>query len=71
MSFKADSKVTWDWGSGKASGKILEVYKETVTKSLKGDEVTRHGDKENPAYLIEQDDGDQVLKLHSEVSSDE
>jgi hypothetical protein len=38
-----------------------------VQRTLKGSTITRDGDEENPAYLIEQDDGDQVLKSHSEL----
>ena len=31
-------------------------------------EVTKDGDAENPAYLIKQEDGDEVLKRGSELS---
>jgi len=65
---KRDAKVAWQWGNGTAEGRIKEVYKEKITKTLKGSEITRNGDDDNPAYLIEQEDGDQVLKLHSELS---
>ena len=56
-----------DWGGGEGSGKIVQIYTESVTKTLQGSEITRHGDDDNPAYLIEQDDGDRVLKLDSEL----
>ncbi|HCT34393.1 MAG TPA: DUF2945 domain-containing protein, partial [Sulfitobacter sp.] len=32
-------------------------------------EVTRNGSDDDPALLIEQDDGDEVLKLSSEVEA--
>jgi hypothetical protein len=39
-------------------GKIAERFVEEVTRTLKGSKITRKGDAGNPAYLIEQDDGD-------------
>ena len=33
----------------------------------KGSEITRNGTDDNPALLIEQEDGSRVLKLRSEV----
>jgi hypothetical protein len=61
------STVRWKWGSGSAQGKVKETFAEEVTKTIKGNKVTRKGENGNKALLIEQDDGDQVLKLESEV----
>lgn len=61
--------VTWKYGTGTATGKIAETHTESVTRKLKGAEITRHGTPENPAYLIEQEDGTRVLKLQSEVQA--
>lgn len=61
------SKVEWDWGNGTATGKVRESFTERVTRTIKGSEITRNADDDNPAYVIEQDDGSQVLKSHSEV----
>ena len=47
------SLVSWDWGNGTAEGKVKEIYREEVTKEIKGSEITRNGTKDNPAYLIE------------------
>ncbi|WP_018982784.1 hypervirulence associated TUDOR domain-containing protein [Salinimonas chungwhensis] len=66
--YQTNSKVEWQWGNGKGQGKVREVFWEDVTRTLQGEEVTRKPDNDNPAYLIEQDDGDKVLKLHSELS---
>ena len=66
--YNKDTKVEWNWGSGTGTGKVVESYTQEVTKTLSGSEVTRKADSENPAYLIEQDDGDQVLKSHSELT---
>jgi len=65
--FSKGTKVKWNWGKGTAEGKIDSVYKDDVTKTIKGNEVTRNASADSPAYLIEQDDGDKVLKSHSEI----
>ena len=62
-------KVTWDWGDGTAEGTVTEKFTEKVTKTLKGTDVTRNATDDDPAYLIEQSDGDEVLKSASELSS--
>ena len=64
---KAGTKVTWRWGSGTAHGTVKESFEREVSRKLKGHETTRKGSKDDPALLIEQEDGDQVLKLASEV----
>ena len=61
--------VEWNWGSGTATGTVQESFTERVTRTIKGTEVTRDADADNPAYLIEQDDGDRVLKSESELST--
>jgi hypothetical protein len=66
--FQVNQYVQWNFGSGTAKGQIKESYKEKVTKTFKGTEVTRNASDEEPAYLIEQDDGDQVLKSETELS---
>lgn len=66
--FRKGSKVSWKWGANTAQGKIVERFTSKVTRKLKGTEVTRDASKEEPAFLIEQEDGDQVLKSASELS---
>lgn len=66
-SFRTSQHVRWNWGSGTASGKVKERFERDVTRTLKGSEITRNGTADNPAYLIEQEDGDEVLKLGSEL----
>ncbi|MFN3944990.1 MAG: DUF2945 domain-containing protein [Allosphingosinicella sp.] len=61
------SKVRWNWGSGTAEGKIAERFERRVQRTLKGSKVVRNGSKDDPAYLIEQEDGTKVLKLGSEL----
>jgi len=67
VSIRTGSEVSWKWGPNRAEGKVVEIFHDSVTRTLQGSEITRHGDQDNPAYLIEQDDGSQVLKLRSEV----
>lgn len=66
--YQTNTRVSWEWGNGTAEGYVRGVFREKVTKTLKGTEVTRAGSDDDPAYLIEQEDGDQVLKLHSEIT---
>ncbi|WP_431136462.1 DUF2945 domain-containing protein [Psychroserpens mesophilus] len=64
---KEGSKVQWKWGNGTATGKVQETYTKTVTKTIKGNEVTRKGEQGNKALYIKQDDGNYVLKSEREV----
>lgn len=68
-SIRKGSKVSWRWGANTAHGKIVERFTEKVTRTLKGTEVTRDASRKEPAYLIEQDDGDKVLKSRSELTA--
>ncbi|WP_435412778.1 DUF2945 domain-containing protein [Psychroserpens mesophilus] len=61
------TKVKWKWGNGTATGKVQETYTKTVTKTIKGSDVTRKGEPGNKALYIKQDDGDYVLKSENEV----
>lgn len=67
--FQVNQYVKWNYGNGTATGQIKESYKEKVTKKFKGNEVTRNATEDDPAYLIEQEDGDQVLKSETELSN--
>ncbi len=64
---KEGSKVQWNWGNGTAEGKVKSTFDKEVTRTIKGNEVTRKGEKGNKALYIEQEDGAHVLKLESEV----
>lgn len=69
MSIRKGSKVTWSWGNGTAEGTVAEVHHDEVERQIKGEKIKRKGSKDDPAYLIEQEDGGKVLKLKSEVSA--
>ncbi|GAA0872158.1 DUF2945 domain-containing protein [Gangjinia marincola] len=64
---KEGTRVKWNWGSGTAEGEVQETYTKKVTKTIKGNEVTRDGEEGDKALYIKQDDGDHVLKSESEV----
>ena len=68
-SYQTDQYVEWEWGNGTASGQIKERFEREVTRTLQGSEITRKGSEDDPAYLIKQDDGDEVLKLGSEIEA--
>ena len=61
------SKVKWKYGNSEATGTVEETYTKEITKTIKGNKVTRKGESGNKALYIKQDDGDAVLKLESEV----
>lgn len=66
-SFQTGQYVQWKWGNGTGCGQIEERFEREVTRTLQGSEITRSGDEDNPAYLIKQEDGDEVLKRGSEL----
>ncbi|GAB5379755.1 MAG: DUF2945 domain-containing protein [Aliiglaciecola sp.] len=65
--FATNTEVQWQWGNGSATGYVREKFTESVTKTIDGTDVTRNADGSNPAYLIEQSDGQRVLKSASEL----
>ena len=64
---KEGTKVKWKWGNGFGEGKVVETHTKDVEKTIKGNTVTRNGEKGNKVLYIRQEDGDHVLKLESEV----
>lgn len=67
MSISKGDCVAWDWGNGQGTGTVSKVYTSDVTVTIKGTEVKRNASDDCPAYLIKQDDGDEVLKSASEI----
>ncbi|GGZ07348.1 DUF2945 domain-containing protein [Novosphingobium colocasiae] len=64
---RVGSKVHWTWGTGTAAGRIVERFERRVSRTLKGKRIARNGTADNPAFLIEQDGGNRVLKRGSEL----
>lgn len=65
--FRKGARVEWSWGAHKAEGKVSESFVEDVTRTIKGEKVKRTASKDEPAYLVTQEDGGRVLKSHSEL----
>lgn len=61
------TEVTWSWGGGRGTGKVVERFTQDVSRELKGAEVKRNASNDRPAFLIRQEDGDEVLKSISEI----
>jgi hypothetical protein len=63
--------VAWTWGEGTAKGTVAQVFPSRVQRTIEGATITRNGTPDNPALLIEQENGAKALKLASEVRRDE
>lgn len=51
---KKGDTVSWNWGSGNPQGKVLDVKAEKTTIETKnGNEVSRDGDPEDPAVVLD------------------
>ncbi|MBP0439273.1 DUF2945 domain-containing protein [Tianweitania sediminis] len=61
------SKVEWNWGGSKAEGEVAEKFTKPVQRTIKGTKVKRNASKDEPAFLVKQEDGDRVLKSGSEL----
>jgi hypothetical protein len=66
---KKGDKVHWNWGKSQAEGKIVEKSEKTIKKKIKGTEVTRKGSKQEPSYVIKQENGNEVIKSESELEA--
>jgi hypothetical protein len=66
--YRSGQKVSWNWGSGTAEGTIAERFDRRVQRTIKGTRVVKNGTPDNPAYLIEQENGGKVLKRGSELN---
>ena len=68
--YKSGDSVKWKWGNGYGHGKIQSVFAEKTSRTIDSNDVTRNGSEANPALYIVVDDGNNVLKLASEVDQD-
>lgn len=64
---KKGEKVNWKYGKGEAEGQIKEKFDKPVEKVIKGSTIKRNASKQEPAYLIEQKNGNEILKSESEL----
>ena len=66
--FSKGDHVEWSWGNGTGTGKVTEKFTSKVTRTIDGNEVTRDASDDEPAYMVEQEDGGRALKSGSELS---
>ncbi|KAL7817172.1 hypothetical protein V8C26DRAFT_399578 [Trichoderma gracile] len=68
---KEGDTVSWNWGQGQPEGKVKEVNPdETTVQTKKGSKVTRKGDEEDPAVVLDTGKTDAV-KLNHELNETE
>jgi Hypervirulence associated proteins TUDOR domain len=65
--FKKEQHVCWKWGRGTAEAQVKREFKSDITRQINGKPVTRKASPEKPAYLLQQDDGQEVLKSATEL----
>lgn len=64
------SHVIWNKSADSTKrGTVYSIYRERIVRTIDNTKVELDTGDHNPAYLIEQDNGESVLKLHSEVST--
>ncbi len=66
-SIRVGQYVQWNWGNGKGKGKTVERFEEDVERTIGGSSVKRIASSDSPAFLIEQEDGQEVLESESEL----
>lgn len=64
---RTGSNVKWKWGKGTATGTVQDTFDRKITTTIKGSKITRNGEPGNKALFIKQENGNEVLKLESEV----
>ncbi len=61
------NEVEWKWGRGNGEGRVKQKFAHDVERTIKGTTVKRRADEREPAFLVEQKDGNHVLKSRSEL----
>ena len=67
-SYRKGQTVSWNWGANKGDGHVTGRFERRVQRTIEGTRIVRHGTCENPAYLVETEEGKVALKLGSELS---
>lgn len=68
-SFRKGQHVSWNWGAHKAHGHVAERFERQVQRTIEGARIVRRGTTDNPAYLVETEEGKKALKRGSELSA--
>lgn len=66
---KDGTEVSWTWGAHRAHGRIRQSFTRRVQRTIEGARVVRRATPDEPAYLVEQEDGGRALKSHSELTA--
>jgi hypothetical protein len=64
---KVGDKVAWKWLGAVVEGVVIDVSSKRTEIISKGKLITRNGTTDNPAIVIDHQDGNQVIKLQSEL----
>ncbi len=67
VAYQPGSRVRWADGGQLVQGIIRKVFTHRLERTMNGATVTRPANKRNPAYLIEQECGAQLLLNHNEL----
>jgi hypothetical protein len=62
------ARVAWRAENATGEGVVRKVFTHRLERTMKGSIVTFDACKKNPGYLIERDDGDTLLKTHSDLT---
>lgn len=65
--FSEGSTVKWRWGNGYGHGTVQSLFAKKVTRIIDGTEVNRNGSEGDRACYVVVEDGNNVLKLESEL----
>lgn len=65
--FAKGTTVAWNWGNGRPEAKVVDSSTDRIERTINGSKQSRNGTEDNPAYVLEQSNGQTVLKLHSEL----
>ncbi|KAH7263634.1 hypothetical protein BKA59DRAFT_449830 [Fusarium tricinctum] len=62
---KKGDTVSWNWGQGQPKGKVLDVKAEDTSITTKnGNQVSRKGDEEDPAVILDTGKNKAIKKAH-------
>lgn len=64
---KKGDQVSWKYGNGTGEGTVTEIHTIAFEKKVQGKAIKRNGTTDEPALLIKQENGHEVVKSASEV----
>jgi Hypervirulence associated proteins TUDOR domain len=72
--FSTGDRVAWRLGSHDnllEQGIVTQIFRTAVRRDVKGSIFEKQASPSNPAYLIRMDDGEELMKLESELLTPE